>query len=344
MKAIGSNVGFVQSPDEARNCRTVFATGPRPAASDPVALFVETYATFAAVCRDIVEPGVAVIAVDERSRRLAGVRLLHASSGRHAAAIVGRHDQCDLFLSANHELPLRQLAVILDPVTSQRAGRAHLQFRILDLRTERGFLDERGRALRGLRCDGPAVLRCAGHVLFVLPLGEPSDWPESGADAWAAQPERVYFDELVHPAQGSSTLVPNFRPGDVRRTQITSIRGPQESRPILVVGDDLAGTLELTGPDRSTVIRVGQAALRDGVLIGRYDRCDSAAVVDNNVSRVHALLIQLGDELLVIDTASTNGTCLGDGEPARLHRLVGVVRARGGSGTRGHRATPSHRP
>ncbi len=324
MKAKGSDVGSIHAPGETRNMRTMFVTDPRPPPPpDAAALFVDTYATFAAVCRDVVEPGVAIIAIDERGRRVAGLTMLHASSGRHAAAIVGRHDACDLFLSASDELPLRQLAVILDPVTTRTAGRADLQYRILDLRTGRGFLDERGRALRGLRCDGPAILRCAGHVLCVLPLGEPSDWPESGADAWARQPERVYFDELVHPAQGSSSLVPNFRAGNVRRTQITSIRGPHESSRILVVDDDLAGTLEIVGPDRSTVIRVGQAALRDGVLVGRYERCDSAAVVDDKVSRVHALLIQIGDELLVIDTASTNGTTCGDGEPARLHRLDG---------------------
>lgn len=336
MKAMGSNVGSIHAPDDRRNMRTVFVADPRPPPPlDAAALFVATYATFAAVCRDIAEPGVAIIAIDERGRRVAGLTMLHASGGRHAAAIVGRHDACDLVLTASDELPLRQLAVILDPVTTGTAGRADLQYRILDLRTERGFLDERGRVLRGLRGDGPAVLRCAGHVLYVLPLGDPGDWPESGADAWARQPERVYFDELVHPARGSSTLVPNFRAGSVRRTQITSIRGPHESSRILVVDDDLAGTLEIIGPDRSTVIRVGQTALRDGVLVGRYPRCDSASVVDDKVSRVHALLIQLGDELLVIDTASTNGTRCGDGGPARLHRLDGASELTFGEGTRG---------
>lgn len=317
-----------------RNLQTRVAVAVRASSPDLVALFTEAYATFASTCRDIAEPGVAIIAIDERTRRVAGLKALHARPGRHAAAIVGRHDACDLFLSASDELPLRQLAVILDPVTSWKAGRADVQYRILDLRSERGFLDEHGRALRGLRCDGPAVLRCARHVLYVLPLGDPTDWPESGADAWACQPERVYFDELTHPARGSSTRVPNFRAGDLRRTQITVIRGPHESSAKLVIGDDLAGTLELIGPSHREVIRVGHAALCDGVLLGRYPRCDSAVVDDNSVSRVHALMIQIGDALLVIDTASTNGTSRGNDAPARVHPIDGEVELRLGFETR----------
>ncbi len=77
--------------------------------------------------------------------------------------------------------------------------------------------------------------------------------------------------------------------------------------------------LELIGPERREHIQVGQAALRDGVLIGRYARCDRACLDDESVSRVHALLIQLGDELLVVDTASTNGTASPGHEPARVH-------------------------
>lgn len=334
MRAIGSNVWYVRAADEARNQRTRSASAVRVPPPDLVALFTEGYATFASTCRDIAEPGVAIIAIDERARRVAGLTVLQARPGRHAAAIVGRHDACDLFLSASDDLPLRQLAVILDPVTTWKPGRADVQYRILDLRSERGFLDEHGRALRGLRCDGPAILRCAGHVLYVLPLGDPTDWPESGADAWAYQPERVYFDELTHPARGSSTRVPNFRAGDARRTQITAIRGPHESGANLVAGGDLAGTLELIGPSRREVIRVGHAALRDGVLLGRYPRCDSALVDDESVSRVHALMIQIGDELLVIDTASTNGTTRSNDEPARVHPIDGEIELMLGFSTR----------
>jgi hypothetical protein len=142
-----------------------------------------------------------------------------------------------------------------------------------------------------------------------------------GADAWAIQPERVYFDELLHVPRGSSTRVPNFGDDAVPRTRITAICGPRESGANLVTDGDLAGTLELVCPSRHNAMPIGHAALRDGVLLGRYPRCDRTVVNDESVSRVHALLIQLGEQLLVIDTASTNGTARPGQEPARVHAL-----------------------
>jgi hypothetical protein len=46
------------------------------------------------------------------------------------------------------------------------------------------------------------------------------------------------------------------------------------------------------------------------VLLGRYARCDGSGGLadDTSLSRVHARLMQVGDHLLVIDTASSNGT------------------------------------
>ena len=320
MRAIGSNVQRVREPDDGRNARTRVASVVR-IAPDLGTLFREAYATFASTCREVAAPGVAIVAIDERTRRVAGFAQLQAHPKSHAAAIVGRHDACDLFLSANDELPLRQLAVILDPAASWKPGGPQTEYRILDLRTECGFLDEHGRALRGLRCDGSAVIRCAGHALFVLPLGDARDWPKSGADAWAKQPERVYFDELLHAPRGSSTRVPNFGSDDVPRTRVTAIRGPRETGASLVTDGDLAGILELAGPSRHDTIQVGHAALRDGVLLGRYTRCDGTLGNDESVSRVHALLIQIGDRLVVIDTASTNGTARLDQEPERVHTI-----------------------
>jgi pSer/pThr/pTyr-binding forkhead associated (FHA) protein len=74
---------------------------------------------------------------------------------------------------------------------------------------------------------------------------------------------------------------------------------------------------ELISPAARRVLRVGHAALRDGILLGRYDRCDGAAHADSGVSRVHALLIQLGEQLVAVDLASTNGTAEVGAPPAR---------------------------
>jgi hypothetical protein len=282
-------------------------------------LFVGAYAKFADRCRQVEEPGLAIIAVEERTGRAAGLVRLCARVERHVAAIVGRHDECDLYLNSNDRLALRHLAIVLDPVTSWRAGDKGVRFRILDLRTTDAFADEDGRKLRGLRCEGPAVLRCAGHALFAIPLGDPTDWPTSADDAWACLPERVYFDEVDRFPQGSMPRMMAVRERvsglasspDMRRSSIiTRTHGPRETGPGLDEVGDLAGTLELIGPSFRETIRIGQDALRDGVLLGRYARCDGAGGLadDSTLSRVHALLIQIDDSLLVVDTASSNGT------------------------------------
>jgi hypothetical protein len=69
---------------------------------------------------------------------------------------------------------------------------------------------------------------------------------------------------------------------------------------------------ELYGPDQATR-SAGWGYDAQGILLGRYDRCHSwDLLADTEVSRVHALVIQLRDRLVAIDTASTNGTFAGN--------------------------------
>ena len=327
MKTIGVHLWA----DQARGNKQNHATMMRPAVVptlDPKGLrelFFGAYAKFADRCREVEEPGLAVVAVEERTGRAAGLVRLCARVERHVAAIVGRHDECDLYLTGSQSLALRHLAIILDPVTSWKAGDKAVRFRVLDLRTSDGFRDEEGRALRGLKCEGPAMLRCAGYAIFVLPLGDPTDWPQSAADAWSCLPERVYFDEVDSFPQGSmprmmaingairtSPGIPIPVDGMQRKTStITRTQGPRDSAVSMLASDgDLAGTLELFGPNVREKIRIGHRALTEGVLLGRYARCDGAGGLaeDATLSRVHALLLQVDDMLLIIDTASSNGT------------------------------------
>jgi hypothetical protein len=184
--------------------------------------------------------------------------------------------------------------------------------------------DEDGRLLRGIRAEGPSILRCSGYTFFILTLGDPTDWTASAADAWDMMPERVYFDELESCAGGSAARLRLPR-NDQRQSFIFRTQGPRETGLINhtacgVVGNerDLAGRLEIEGPNRRVMIDVGHDALRDGVLLGRYGRCDASEALDDpSLSRVHALLVCENDKLLVIDTASYNGT-----------RIVGEHRAR----------------
>ena len=143
MVAIGTKAMSVRERDDGRNVGTRVLSAVRAPRLDLGALFAGAYASFASTCREICEPGVAIVAIDERTCGVGGLTVLRARPDRHAAVIVGRHDACDLSLSTNDALPLRQLAVILDPATSGSSGRPDVNYRILDLRTESGF---RGRA------------------------------------------------------------------------------------------------------------------------------------------------------------------------------------------------------
>jgi len=307
-------------------------------------LFVGAYARFAPQCRAVDEPGVAIIAVDESTGHASGIVTLRARVARYVATIIGRHDRCDLFLHDRHELGLRQLAIVLDPVQSWSRDSAAVRYRVLDLRTQTGFADEHGRTLRGLRCEGTALLRCAGYALFLVPLGDPTDWPESAEDAWAMIPERVYFDELACSPRGSMPAMPASPPAmhATRRSMIIRTQGPRETADSLVCADGTgagrdthAGTLELIGKHHRGTLTLGHDALGDGVLIGRYARCDGAGLLDDpSLSRVHMLLLQVEDALLAIDTASRNGTRLVGEADSRVIQLGGDTELGLGSRTR----------
>lgn len=287
-------------------------------------LFLGAYAKFADLCREVDEPGLGLLAVDERTGVPAGLVRLRARFGRHVAAIVGRHDQCDLFLDKHASLALRHLAIVLEPVKSWRAASTSVSYRVLDLRTERGFTDEDGKTLRGLRAEGPAFIRCAGHALFIMPIGDPSDWPKSPADAWGMLPERVYFDELRSDPKGSLTNLPKARAQNARThtSMILRTLGPRDTGMGLVDRGDVAGMLEIVGPNLRGRLSLGDQALRDGVLLGRYARCDGAALLDDaSLSRVHILLLHVDDALLAIDTASRNGTHVPGQRNARVIAL-----------------------
>lgn len=255
--------------------------------SDARSLFVRAYPIIARSCRAVDAPGLAVIAIDEHTGRYAGSKLVRAAIGRHVALTVGRHDRCDLFLADHPDLALRQLVILIDPVRSFARDAAAVRYRVLDLRTAHGFTDELGRPLRGLCAEGPAIVHCAGYVIFVLPLGDPTDWPADAYDAWSIVPERVYLREA----------------------------GPRDTGMMLALRD-VAGVIELAGG----ILAVGSDTLRDGLLLGRYLRCDGARYIDDDIqlSRVHLLLLEVDGTLLAIDTASIHGVRVAGRPPERI--------------------------
>lgn len=336
MKTVGVDLWGGQVRGIGDNRATVLRSVPR-IDRELRALFHQAYPMFAPICRAVDEPGIAMIAIDEVTGKAAGICTLRARVARYVAAMVGRHDACDLFLRGNEELALRHLAIVLDPVKSWARGATAVRYRVLDLRTQHGFRDEHGRPLRGLRAEGPALLRCAGYALFILPLGDPSDWPESGNDAWDLVPERVYFDELKNVPEASmpKMIARDFQNAQTHVSVIMRTQGPRETGDSLVMPGAGVGTLELIGKHHRGTLTLGHEALRDGVLVGRYARCDGAGVLDDpSLSRVHALLLDVEDAFLVIDTASRNGTRLHGQEDARVIAIAGDTELGLGSRTR----------
>lgn len=327
-----------QQRGDAPNRSTLIVNVPRVAVTmSPRELFTFAYPRFMQACRSVDEPGLAIVAIDETTGQAAGICRLLARVGRPVSAIIGRHDMCDLFLANRDELALRHLAVVVEPVTNWQRGATQIRYRVMDLRTDEGMIGEDGKRLRGLSCEGPAIIRCGGYTMFMLPLGDPTDWPEQGKDAWEMLPARVFLDEVV--AEGSSVVKLEARPmrvgsPNMRQTIVTRTHGPQDSGSMLVQRGDTVGVIELSTPHRELRMNVGERALQNGVLFGRYDRCDAmgAAADDGTLSRVHIMIVKVENRLMVIDTASSNGT-FQNGERVRFAVFEGDGEVRLGKRT-----------
>ena len=297
------------------------------------ACFARAYASFAPSCRGLPAPGVAVVAIRARTGALAGVHVVLADRARHAAVTVGRHTSCDLPLAADDALALRQLAVIVTPL--DLTGGA-VTFRVLELHSEGGMQDEAGRTLRGLRADGAAGVRCAGYVFFMLPVGPGTTWPDTGPAAWAALPPRTYVEALARGPDASVVRAPARVREDVpfaSGTWVTPIAGPHTSE-VVMAPRDIAGHLWLRGPGGERTIAIGHEVLSDGLLVGRYARCQHGQCDDDaSVSRVHALVMLVDERILVVDTGSTNGMYTREDEKVTVAELVGAGRVRLGGET-----------
>jgi hypothetical protein len=297
-------------------------------------------------------PGVAVVAVDTTRLRVAGSMCIAAKPGQVNAGIIGRHGQCDLFLEGDGALSLRHLVVLVDPMTAWDEpgaggpGSWEVRYRLIDLRTATGFRDESGRQLEAATVEGPAFVYVGRYALFCFPTGDADAWPEDGPAAIRAMPERLYADERdAEPdrwrrgrhardrwAEGSSVVDPaDARDGAGRSqvsaviTRVTSINGPARARVDEIgAGDELLGTLEVRSRLGHDDVRVGAGGASRGLLLGRYSRCDTAGATSlslEKISRVHLLVVRVGDDLWAIDTASTNGMAAAGGE-VRVHRLL----------------------
>lgn len=99
-------------------------------------------------------------------------------------------------------------------------------------------------------------------------------------------------------------------------SRVTSVRGPinaelHSQNSVIENGEPLRGVLQLSSSGHIATVDVGLKALQRGILVGRYERCvlgwQDASAASDSLSRVHILLIMLGDQLFAVNTASTNG-------------------------------------
>lgn len=291
-------------------------------------LFERNYASLRDRCLSFGRLGVCVVAVDTAAPdRIAGSCSLAARPGEPTAAIIGRHGRADLFLDGDASLSLRHLALLIDPLRSWDPHR--LSYSVLDLRTQLAFEDENGRRLEGIVTQGPVFLRCGRYALFFLVTGDPTDFPADAADAWEQIPERIFIAEApAEPDRWARQPPPDPHLARSKRaTYVTVVPGPAWARHDGGGGEPPVAHLTADVGSRQQTLPVGERQLAQGIVVGRYDRCDGSTLLDDGrISRVHVLFREIAGRVWAIDTASTHRTyLLGDGSavPVRVVPMTG---------------------
>jgi pSer/pThr/pTyr-binding forkhead associated (FHA) protein len=244
---------------------------------------------------------VALVAVDAQGR-VCDSLLIH--DGR--ALIIGRHTACGLRLTSE-TISLRHAAVIV------RSAQDDLQIHVRDLATGKPFVTEDGEPNTAVVSEGPLYLAMEGYALWLVPVGGGFDLDPRASHAFESLPSRRFVDRRapsddsqVRPA---AAIFPH-RTGE--ETAVTSLRSP------LLLGDGEEpevgwGAIRIQQGVHRERRTVSAERLESGILLGRYPRCGLVLNDPTNlISRVHALLLRIGDETWIVDTASTNGTWRGN--------------------------------
>ena len=266
------------------------------------------------------QPGYLVVALHGDSIVSGFANVTLESAVRRDVLTIGRHQRCGLLLEHDPTVALRH---ILARVTKTAAG---LQLRLWDLRSGQGFMiDGVGKCTAALIDNGDTTVRVGSYTLMCLWVRE--DMPELDEDpevAWAKRPKTVVVDDSEDVLRRIATSRKMIKPQ--RESRVTVAPGVADLSQVQAVREipsDAAATLGAGDGKEALLYPLTEEQLRCGVLLGRYDRCDfqPAWVRDpDSVSRVHALLLLEGDEVLVFDTASTNGVIV-DGVPCDVARL-----------------------
>ncbi len=279
--------------------------GPlREAALGPREAFLVAHERLALLANLAAGPAFVVAAVDPSARVTASL-LLHD----HRSLILGRHTQCGLRIE-DDTVALRQVAALV------RCEGPRPVLHLRDLGTYLPFITEDGSPTSGVIADGPLYISMGSVAVWFLPCPRQSASLRA-EEAWSALAPRTFLDHRapgdgVRPARVASPDAAPRPRGLHAITTITRVTAP------LLLGEDEApelawGTLTLDSGSRRVRRAVSAERLEQGILLGRYGRCSLLIeTTDSTVSRVHALLLRLGMEVWIIDTASTNGLKRGD--------------------------------
>lgn len=287
--------------------RTVFVH-PR---FDPSEAFIEHHEALREAL--LAHPYLGVLACVANGERLE-TTWIAATEDEVRAAIVGRHSRATLALPRDHATAaLRHMALLV------RLDRGRPVARVLDLQTEIGFADPLGRRFEAVRTDGCTFLSAGGAVLMLLPTGPDQQFDQDAEQAWSSVPPRRWLESRV----GRQKIDPGPEAHVHGETLIQAQDGPRGCRARLCRDLEIpVGILTVAASGEETNVRVSGRALDEGFLIGRYDRCEvGGPEADESLSRVHLLIVREGPRIIAIDTASTNGTYVGDD---RVH-LVELV-------------------
>lgn len=217
--------------------------------------------------------------------------------------ILGRHTQCGLRID-DDTVALRQVAALM------RCEGERPVLHLRDLGAAVPFVTEDGSPSAGVIADGPLYIAMGSVAVWFLPC--PGSRFTARADAtWSALPPRTFVDRRA-PERGVRPAPPREPRLDEEQSFVTRVAAP------LLLGDDddpevAWGTLKLVSGSRRVKRAISAERLEQGILLGRYGRCGLLIdAPENTVSRVHVLLLRLGIEVWIIDTASTNGVKRGD--------------------------------
>ncbi len=236
--------------------------------------------------------------------------------------VLGRHGACDVRLTH----PSVALRHVLLRARRDAAGALSL------LGTDLGaalpmLVGPSGEPARAFGAAGPTVLRLADEILVALPVGAaPGSVPDESALRAVVDADP---DQARSIPRGLEELAVRTMVSSMSRTRIRPFAAPL---PVEVVSREAGAAfarVAMRGPQGRVVIELSRAQLERVVLVGRYPRCRRGELspFSANVSRVHAGLVLEGDDLFVVDLASTNR--IGTPGAAGAHPRAVRVRTRG---------------